>query len=51
VTGQWVAEAAGVLDLSVWPKGVRVIVRKERPHPRRHILNSAIRAVDAVPCP
>ncbi|HUR08562.1 MAG TPA: IS1380 family transposase [Nonomuraea sp.] len=31
--GAWVAEATGVLDLSRWPKGMRVIVRKERPHP------------------
>ena len=29
----WVAEATGVLDLSGWPPGMRVIVRKERPHP------------------
>jgi hypothetical protein len=31
--GAWVAEAAGVLDLSGWPAEMRVIVRKERPHP------------------
>jgi hypothetical protein len=31
--GAWVAEATGVLDLSGWPAGMRVIVRKERPHP------------------
>jgi hypothetical protein len=31
--GAWVAEATGVLALSGWPKGMRVIVRKERPHP------------------
>ncbi len=31
--GAWVAEATGVLDLSGWPKGMRIIVRKERPHP------------------
>jgi hypothetical protein len=30
--GAWVAEATGVLDLSGWPPGMRVIVRKERPH-------------------
>ena len=29
----WVAELTGLLDLSSWPKGMRVIVRKERPHP------------------
>jgi hypothetical protein len=31
--GAWVAEATGVLDLSGWPAGMRVVVRKERPHP------------------
>jgi hypothetical protein len=31
--GAWVAEVTGLLDLSSWPKGMRVIVRKERPHP------------------
>jgi len=31
--GAWVAEATGLLDLSRWPPGIRVIVRKERPHP------------------
>jgi hypothetical protein len=31
--GAWVAEVTGMLDLSAWPKGMRVIVRKERPHP------------------
>jgi hypothetical protein len=31
--GAWVAELTGLLDLSSWPKGIRVIARKERPHP------------------
>jgi hypothetical protein len=31
--GAWVAEITGLLDLSSWPAGMRVIVRKERPHP------------------
>jgi hypothetical protein len=31
--GAWVAEITGMLDLSGWPKGMRLIVRKERPHP------------------
>ncbi len=31
--GAWVAEITGMLDLPGWPKGMRVIVRKERPHP------------------
>jgi Transposase DDE domain group 1 len=31
--GAWVAEITGMLNLAAWPKGMRVIVRKERPHP------------------
>ena len=31
--GAWVAELTGMLNLSAWPKGMRVIVRRERPHP------------------
>jgi hypothetical protein len=31
--GAWVLEVTGLLDLSGWPPGMRVIVRKERPHP------------------
>jgi Transposase DDE domain group 1 len=31
--GAWVTEITGMLDLSSWPAGMRVIVRKERPHP------------------
>ena len=31
--GAWVAELTGLLDLASWPAGMRVIVRKERPHP------------------
>jgi len=31
--GAWVAEITGMLGLGSWPKGMRVIVRKERPHP------------------
>jgi hypothetical protein len=31
--GAWVAEITGMLNLATWPKGMRVIVRKERPHP------------------
>jgi len=31
--GAWVAEITGLLDLAGWPAGMRVIVRKERPHP------------------
>jgi hypothetical protein len=31
--GAWIAELTGMLHLANWPKGMRVIVRKERPHP------------------
>ena len=31
--GAWVAELTALLDLASWPAGMRVIVRKERPHP------------------
>ena len=31
--GAWVTEITGMLDLASWPAGMRVIVRKERPHP------------------
>ena len=31
--GAWVAEATDLVDLSGWPAGSRLILRKERPHP------------------
>src|SRR4051794_5399763 len=31
--GAWVAEVTGLFDLRSWPDGMRLIVRKERPHP------------------
>jgi hypothetical protein len=31
--GAWVADITGMLDLESWPAGMRLIVRKERPHP------------------
>jgi hypothetical protein len=31
--GAWVADITGLLALEDWPAGMRVIVRKERPHP------------------
>jgi hypothetical protein len=31
--GAWVAEATHLVDLSKWPAGTRLILRKERPHP------------------
>jgi len=31
--GAWVAELTGLINLTDWPTGIRVIVRTERPHP------------------
>ncbi|NKY51468.1 IS1380 family transposase [Nocardia vermiculata] len=31
--GAWVVEVTGVVELAGWPPGMRLIVRKERPHP------------------
>ena len=31
--GAWVAEATDLVDMSGWPVGTRLILRKERPHP------------------
>jgi Transposase DDE domain group 1 len=31
--GAWVAEITEALNLTGWPQGTRVIVRRERPHP------------------
>ncbi len=31
--GAWVAEATDLVDMSPWPAGTRLILRKERPHP------------------
>jgi hypothetical protein len=31
--GAWVAEATTLVNLSSWPAGTRLILRKERPHP------------------
>lgn len=31
--GAWVLEVTGLLQLAAWPQGMRVIIRKERPHP------------------
>src|SRR4051812_49446443 len=31
--GAWVADLTRALDLSAWPAGTRVLVRRERPHP------------------
>jgi hypothetical protein len=31
--GAWVAELTDLVDLTAWPEGTRLIVRKEEPHP------------------
>ena len=31
--GAWVAEATGLVNLSSWPAGTRLILRREHPHP------------------
>lgn len=31
--GAWITEATSLADLSTWPPGTRLILRKERPHP------------------
>lgn len=31
--GAWIAEVTGMLDLTGWPADMRLIIRKERPHP------------------
>jgi hypothetical protein len=31
--GAWVAEITDMTDLTAWPEGTRLILRKERPHP------------------
>ena len=40
--GAWVAEITGMLDLAGWPEGMRVIVRKERPHPGAQLRSTDI---------
>jgi len=42
--GAWVAELTGMLNLAAWPKGIRVIVRKERPHPGAQLRLTDMRA-------
>lgn len=31
--GAWVVEVSGLADLTAWPQGTRLVLRKERPHP------------------
>ena len=37
VNGAWVTEATSIINLSTWPEGSRLILRKERPHPRAQL--------------
>ena len=46
--GAWVADITGLLDLSSWPAGMRVIVRKERPHPGCPALSLAWAETDSL---
>jgi hypothetical protein len=50
--GAWVAELIGMLDLAGWPKRMRVIVRKGRPHPGAQLRFTDIRrgGYPAAPC-
>ena len=40
--GAWVADITGLLDTGGWPGGMRVIVRKERPHPGAQLRSTDI---------
>src|SRR4029077_11838986 len=31
--GAWVCDVTALMNLTTWPDGMRVIIRKERPHP------------------
>ena len=31
--GAWVIDTTVIVDLTTWPAGMRLIIRKERPHP------------------
>ena len=37
--GAWVAEVTTNVDLTAWPEGSRLILRKERPHPGANTFN------------
>jgi hypothetical protein len=53
--GAFVAEVTRIVDLSAWPKGSRVIVRKERPHPGAQLslfdLEAGFRHTAFICCP
>ena len=43
--GAWVAEITGLLDLTGWPPGMRIIGRKERPHPGAQLIYRTFEAM------
>jgi hypothetical protein len=48
--GAWVADITGLLELDSWPAGMRVIVRRERPHwPWATRITAAIARLQAIP--
>jgi len=47
--GAWVAELTGLLNLTGWPAGMRVIARKERPHPGAQLRITVANAVTRCP--
>jgi len=49
--GAWVADITGLLELDGWPAGMRVIVRKERPHPGRSCGSPTSTATGSPPSP
>jgi len=45
-----VADITGLLNLDSWPAGMRVIVRKERPHPGAQLrFTAAVTRLQALP--
>ena len=49
--GAWVADITGLLDPSSWPAGMRVIVRKERPHSGAQLRFTDIDGTGSPPSP
>jgi hypothetical protein len=48
--GAWVAEATGLVELSAWPAGTRLILRRERPHPARSYASPTSMATASSAC-
>ena len=49
--GAFVADVTGLLDLASWPAGMRVIIRKERPHPGAQLRITDIDGTGSPPSP